>query len=140
MLHERCGLPLLAALGRCPVCRAPRPPPDVGGAVWAQRPATAPGGGGGLERVRGPPAPPPLPAAALRRFSLRMKSLTGLNVLLAVRSDWTVWELLELLRDTKGIPPQNVRPIAAGVQLGLAKRLHDHGICEGSVVHYVMRF
>ena len=73
------------------------------------------------------------------RGTVRVKTLTGKTVLVAIEPADTTLTLKEKIQDKEGIPPNQQRIIFSGAQIHEREKLVDHGIVRGSVIRLVLR-
>jgi ubiquitin len=68
-----------------------------------------------------------------------VKTLTGQTIELDLKESSTILELITMIRDKKGIPPEQQRLIFAGKQLEDDRPVSGYGISNESTLHLVLR-
>lgn len=71
--------------------------------------------------------------------NFEVKTLTGKTLLMTMSKSETIQEMKANIQDMEGIPPDQQRLIFGGKQLEDGVTLSEYFICEGSVLHLVLR-
>ncbi|GFR44076.1 hypothetical protein Agub_g5236, partial [Astrephomene gubernaculifera] len=80
-------------------------------------------------------------AAHLELLDITIKTMTGKTIKLQVHPSWSVDDVMNMIQDKEGIPPDHQRLIFAGRQLEANAHLSiaQQGISSGSIIHLTLR-